>query len=63
MTKLRNRTLCRLKKDDVLKDEFVLFATLVRSPTHLCRRCGRAANDQRRLCKPVSLSELDPKSE
>jgi len=63
MTKLRNRTLCRLKKDDVLKDELELFATLVQAPTHLCRRCGRAANAERRLCKPVPLSELATKPE
>ena len=49
------KTLCEMK--DVLKHDFELFAKHVRNPTHACRKCGRAANSKRKLCKPMSLKE------
>lgn len=48
-----NETLCELKIH--LKDHLEEFKELVRQPTHVCRKCGRAANTPTNLCKPDPL--------
>ena len=48
--------LCDLKKS--LKTELALFASLVDGPTHICRKCGRVANNKKWLCKPISLEKV-----
>lgn len=48
--------LCKLKKDEIDKD-LERVAKTVRQPTHICRRCARAANVKKALCKPVPLPE------
>ncbi len=50
------KTLCELKK--ALKGDLREFVRLVECPTHVCRKCGRVANDKERLCKPVKISSL-----
>lgn len=47
------KTLCEMKK--LLKNDFDLFAQYVHDPTHVCRKCGRVANEKRKLCKPQKL--------
>ena len=47
------KPLCELKKS--LKADAKAYTLLIRHPTHLCRKCGRAANDKRLLCKPMKL--------
>ncbi len=47
------KPLCELKKS--LKGDLAAYIQLVRNPTHLCRKCGRAASDKRLLCKPIKL--------
>lgn len=47
------RSLCELKKS--LKADAKAYVLLIRGPTHACRKCGRSANDKRRLCKPMKL--------
>jgi ribosomal protein S9 len=48
-----SKPLCELKKS--LKADIKAYMLLVRDPTHLCRKCGRVANDKRLLCKPMKL--------
>jgi len=48
------KTLCELKKD-CLKENLPEYKKLVRDARFLCKKCGRAARDAERLCKPVSL--------
>jgi hypothetical protein len=48
------KTLCSIKKD-VLKDNISKYKKLVRDAQFVCKKCGRAAHDEKRLCKPVSL--------
>ena len=43
------KEICKLKKQ--LKRDFDEIAALVDRPAFLCVKCGRAANDKRRLCK------------
>lgn len=47
------KTLCELAKK--LPEKLSRFAAHVREPSHLCVRCGRAANSRQRLCKPIRL--------
>jgi hypothetical protein len=49
------KTLCDLKK--LLKSDFKGYVQYLREPTHVCRKCGRAANDRQRLCKPERLPQ------
>ncbi len=48
-----SKPLCELKKS--LKADFKAYMQLIRDPTHVCQKCGRAANDKRLLCKPMKL--------
>ncbi len=47
------KELCKLKKS--LKGDIGSYMLLVSKPTHLCRKCGRAANKKKLLCSPVKL--------
>jgi hypothetical protein len=49
------KTLCEMKKQ--LKADFSTYKKLVCDPTHVCSKCGRAANDRKLLCKPDRLKE------
>ena len=55
MTKLKDKTLCHLVKDHVLKEALGAFGKLVARPTHICTRCGRVCKDKGRLCAPEKL--------
>ena len=55
MGKLKEKNLCKLVKDDVLKEDLKEFKRLVEKPTHLCVKCGRVCNDKKRLCDPEKL--------
>lgn len=50
-----SKTLCEMKKQ--LKSDFGLYKQLVCNATHVCTKCGRAANDKKLLCKPERLKE------
>lgn len=49
------KTLCEL--DKLLKEDLKAYMKLVRDPTHICRKCGRAANSKKLLCKPEKLKD------
>ncbi|MBN2106098.1 MAG: hypothetical protein JW832_01625 [Deltaproteobacteria bacterium] len=48
------KTLCELKKD-CLKENLQEYKKLVRDARFVCKKCGRAAKDAERLCKPAPL--------
>lgn len=48
------KTLCAFKKDD-LKDNLRKYKKLVQDSRFVCKKCGRAAHQETRLCKPVTL--------
>ncbi len=50
----KEKTLCELKKD-YLKENLQGYKKLVRDACFVCKKCGRAAKDAEKLCKPVSL--------
>lgn len=45
---------CKLSKKDIAK-EFRTIAEDVRHPKFVCIKCARAAENSKRLCKPVSI--------
>ena len=47
------KTLCA--KKDELKESLSQYKKLVRGARFICKKCGRAAHDEKRLCKPVTL--------
>jgi transposase-like protein len=48
------KTLCAFKKN-YLKENLSKYKKLVRDARFLCKKCGRTAQDEKRLCKPVEL--------
>ena len=48
-----SKTLCDLKKR--LKGDLAAYVQLVNRPTHVCKKCGRVANDKQLLCKPLKI--------
>lgn len=49
------KTLCEMKKQ--LKGDFASYKLLICNPSHVCTKCGRAANDKKLLCKPERLKD------
>ncbi|GAB6270935.1 MAG: hypothetical protein PHH96_00620 [Smithellaceae bacterium] len=49
----KEKHLCKLK--DHIKEDFEQYRQLVRNAKFVCMKCGRAAHDERHLCKPVVL--------
>lgn len=49
------KTLCEMKK--LLKSDFRSYKRLVCNASHVCTKCGRAANDKNLLCRPERLKE------
>ncbi len=47
------KTLCELNK--LRQKDFAAYAALVDQPRFVCRECGRAANEKKRLCKPRKI--------
>jgi hypothetical protein len=50
-----SKKLCSLVKKDGLKEDLKGFKKLVREPKFLCKKCGRAAEKEKHLCKAVEL--------
>ncbi len=50
------KELCKLKKS-LLKEDVASFIQLVNQPTHICSKCGRAANSKKLLCNPIKIQE------
>jgi hypothetical protein len=48
-----SKTLCELKK--LLKADFKIYKQYVCDPSHVCTKCGRAANDKKLVCKPERI--------
>ena len=50
------KQLCSWKPKRIRKRRKELVELIV-DPTHLCAKCGRAANRKRVLCKPEAMAE------
>jgi hypothetical protein len=47
--------LCYLHNLDFMKSNLEDWKKLVRGPNFVCRKCGRAAAQEKNLCKPDKL--------
>ena len=47
------KTLCEL--EELLKKDLEAYKQLVKDGKYICRKCGRVANKEKRLCKPAEL--------
>jgi hypothetical protein len=50
----KEKHLCKWDKDR-LEDKIDALIKIVKNPGFVCRKCGRAANEKKWLCKPVPL--------
>lgn len=51
----KDKKICKLAKEDYLKDEFKKYKELVKDARYVCRKCGRVAVKEKRLCKPEEM--------
>lgn len=49
-----DKKLCKVKKD-CLMENLESYLELVREPQWVCRKCGRVAASEKRLCKPAPM--------
>ena len=49
----KEKHLCKFK--DHIKDELELYKRLVKEPRYVCLKCGRAAHEEKHLCKPAAI--------
>ncbi len=52
--KIKIKSLCKLSKKEV-EENLVEIISLVKSPSHVCSKCARSANDEFVLCHPIDL--------
>ena len=50
------KTLCEWKKSDIA-DGLEELSKIVGDPRYICRKCARAAHQDKHLCKPMPLPE------
>ncbi len=48
------RKMCRAAK----KEDWKAIARASSKPQFICTKCGRVADDQKALCKPVKLTDV-----
>lgn len=48
------KELCKHRKT-TLKQDVRAYMQLVNQPTHICTKCGRAANSKKLLCHPEKI--------
>ena len=51
----KEKHLCKLKDD--IKENFDRYRQLVKDARFVCLKCGRAAREDKYLCKPASIED------
>lgn len=55
MAKLKEKSLCKLVGNKILKKNLEAYSELIRDPNFVCGKCGRAAKDKKNLCEPEKI--------
>jgi len=55
MTEMAKDKLCKLVKKGFHKESKKEYAKLMKTPKHLCKKCGRVADKPGNLCKPSKI--------
>jgi hypothetical protein len=50
------KTLCDL--DKLRRKDFAAYVALVDQARFVCGKCGRAANEKKRLCEPQKITQV-----
>ncbi len=50
-----SKKLCKLVKEDVLKEDISLYIEKVKKAKYVCKKCGRVAEKEEDLCKTKKL--------
>lgn len=51
----KDKKICKLVKEDYLKDDFKKYKELVKDSKYVCRKCGRTSKKEKRLCKAEEI--------
>lgn len=52
-----SKKLCKIVSSNGLKDDIKDYIKLVNTPTVVCKKCGRAANEEEMVCKSKSIKK------
>ena len=52
---LPDKKMCKIGKKEIIKEHIEEFKKVVKNPAFLCRKCGRVADKEERLCKPLEI--------
>lgn len=52
-----SKKMCKLVKEDYLEDHLTEYIDIVKKPKYVCKKCGRVADEEDRLCKPKKLKD------
>ena len=52
-----SKCLCKLVSDDYLEENMKSYMALVKEAKFVCKKCGRVAKDEDRLCKPKKIKD------
>ncbi len=50
----KNETLCDWSRKKIEK-QFAELTAIVAQPKFICKKCGRASSEKKRLCKPAAI--------
>jgi len=48
------KTMCKYKKEKI-EENLEILKQIVKNPKFICRKCARAAKEEKYLCKPLTL--------
>lgn len=51
--------ICKLVKAGLPEHDSAAYGELVRGAKHFCGKCGLAAREKERLCRPVKMKKKD----
>jgi len=54
LKQMKNKKLCDWNKSEINKNQKLLIS-IVKTPSHYCKKCVRTANEDNYLCKAVEI--------